>query len=294
MDSLKRAISDKFGVSIIIADISKTASTLEQRHLNGPATAEILGQSAVSAALISARLKEKEERVTFQLKVDGPLGGVIIEAGQDGFIRGYTEAKLLDSLDGQANIEESEVLGTTGILNVIRSNERGVIYSGQVNISPPNIRTVTARYLNQSEQVPTGVEIFSKMHDFRIEKMLGIMVQKLPDGDTEKFVHILEKFEDGSVKKLLSRMEGLETFAALFEIDDLTLLEEKEIKFGCRCNYKKSLNIMQSLEAVELEEIIKKKETQQVTCHFCGETYKIKWEDLQSVLLDKADTSRPS
>lgn len=294
MDTLKRAISDKYGLSLIFVDVSQTALTLEQRHLNGPATAEILGQSVASAALMSSRLKGEGERITFQLKVDGPLGGVIIEAAHDGSIRGYTDVKLLDEVDGKANVQESEVLGKVGTLNVISSNERGIIYSGQVSISPPNIRTAAARYLNQSEQVPTAIEIYSRMHDFRIEKMTGLMVQKLPEADTIKFVHILEKFEDRSVKKLLSRSEGMEGFAELFEIDDIELLEEKEIKFGCRCSYKKSLTVMKSLEAVELEEIIKKKEPQQVICHFCGETYKIKWEDLQSLLLDKADTSRPA
>jgi len=293
MDSLKRAISGKYGLSFIAVDLSTTASILEQRHLNGPATAEILGQSAVSAALISSRLKEKGERVSFQFKVDGPLGGVIVEAAFDGSIRGYTDVKLLDDIDGKANVNDSEILGSTGLLNVIRSNERGVIYSGQVSISPPNIRTVTARYLNQSEQVPTGIEIYSKMHDFRIKKMAGFMVQKLPGADTEKFVHVLEKFEQGSVKKILSSSEGMEGFAELFDIGPVELLEEKELKFNCRCDYEKSVNIMKSLEAVELEEIIKKKGTQQVTCHFCGEIYKIKWEDLQAILLDKADTSHP-
>lgn len=294
MDSLKRVISDKYALSFIYVDISKTASILEQRHLNGPATAEVLGQSLVCAALISSRLKGGPERITFQLKVDGPLGGVIIEAGHDGSLRGYTDVKLLDEVDGRADVKEKEVLGDNGTLNVIRSDERGIIYSGQVSISPPNIKTVTARYLNQSEQVPTGTEIFSKMHDFRIEKMTGLMVQKLPGADTEKFVYVLEKFEDGSVKKLLGRSDGIDAFAELFEIDDLILIDEKELKFGCRCSYEKSLMIMNSLEAFELQDIIKKKENQKVTCHFCGETYNIRWEDLQSVLLDKADTSHPA
>ncbi|MDH3973825.1 MAG: Hsp33 family molecular chaperone HslO [Deltaproteobacteria bacterium] len=293
MDSLKRAISDKYGMSLIFIDVSKTASLLEQRHLNGPATAEILGQSVVSAALISSGLKGRGERITFQLKVDGPINGIIVEAGYEGYVRGYTDVKLLDNVDGKADIKESEILGNTGTLNVIRSDERGIIYSGQVNISPPNIRTVTARYLNRSEQVPTGVEIFSKMQDFRIEKMRGLMVRKLPDADTEKFVHVLEEFEKGRVKELLGGAEEIAAFAELFKMEDLEILEEKEMTFRCRCNYKKSLTIINSLEAVELEEMIKKKEPQQVTCHFCGETYNIKWEDLQSVLLDKADTSRP-
>jgi len=294
MDILKHIISDKYGLSFIYVDVSKTASTLEQRHLNGPATAEVLGQSLVGAALISSRLKGNSERITFQLKVDGPLGGAIVEAGHDGCLRGYTDVKLLDEVDGREGVKENEVFGDNGTLNVIRSDEGGIIYSGQVNISPPNIRTVTARYLNQSEQVPTGIEIYSKMHDFRIEKMKGLMIQKLPDADTEKFVHVLEKIEDGSVKALLGKMASIDHFADLFEINDLELINEKELKFGCRCNYEKSLMIMQSLEIIELQDIIKKKEMQQVTCHFCGETYKIKWEDLQSVLLEKADTSRPA
>ena len=294
MDILKRVISDKFGLSFIYVDVSKTASILEQKHLNGPSTAALLGQSLVGSALVSSRLKGNHERITFQLKVDGPVGGIIVETGCDGSIRGYTGVKLLDEFDGTENVPEGEILGEYGLLNVIRSNESGVLYSGQVSISSPEIKKLTAKYLNQSEQVPTGIEIFSSMHDFRVKKMTGLMVQKLPGANTEKFVHVLENFDDQSVRKILSHSKGIDDFSELFEIDDLRLISEKELNFGCRCSYEKSISIMNSLETVELQGIIERKENQKVTCHFCGETYNLKWEDLQSVLLDKADTSHPT
>ena len=293
MDCLKHAISNKYGLSFIYVDVSETAATLEQKHLNGPATGVLLGQSIVGSALLSSRLKGALERVTFQVKTDGPIGGIIVDTGCDGLIRGYTDVKLLADFDGVEDTNENKVLGGSGVLSVIRSDEKGTIYSGQVSLSPPEIKKLAAKYLNQSEQVPTGVEIFSKMHDFKIAKMTGIMVQKLPGADTEKFVHVLEKFDDGSVSELLENFKEIIEFSELFEIDDLKLISEKELKFGCRCSYEKSLSIMGSLEMVELQGIIERKEDQKVTCHFCGETYKLKWENLQSVLLDKADISQP-
>jgi len=280
MDKIERALSKKYGLRFIYTDVTETARTLEKRHLSGPASAEFLGQGLIAVSMLSSKIKNPTERISFQLKVDGPAKGVMTEVTSDGGLRGYTDIKVIDELDGKAGIEPGEMLGNYGLLTVMHSNDRGVIYSGQVNCEKPDARTVLAKYFNQSEQIPTGVEFYTSMKDFHIGRMKGIMVQKMPGADTEKFVQILELFHGNKIREKLEVSSGIADFKDLFEIDDLTTLEEKELRFSCNCSYEKSVNIMKTLQGYELQEIIRNKERQRVTCHFCGETYLIKEKDI--------------
>ena len=293
MDNIKRMLSNKYGLSVVYVDVSDTAKELEKRHLSGPASSMLLGQALVAVSLISIRLKGKKEKLSFQLKADGPVGGVLVEAAANGDLRGYTNVKLLGDLDGQVDLDMKDIIGNHGILSVMHSSDSRVIYSGQINVSPADIRTVTARYFNQSEQIPTGLEIYSDMLDFRINHVSGLMVQKMPGADTEKFVEVLEKISSREVKDGLKAGLDLDKISSLFGMDDLALLDTKPLRFACHCSHEKSIRIMGTLKEIELQEIIKSEKPQKVTCHFCGETYIIKAEELHQVLLEKADIEKP-
>ena len=293
MDNIKRMLSNKYGLSVVYVDVSDTAKELEKRHLSGPASSMLLGQALVAVSLISIRLKGAKEKLSFQLKADGPVGGVLVEAGAEGDLRGYTNVKLLSDLDGDENLDMKDIIGNHGILSLMHSNDSKVIYSGQINVSPADIKTVAARYFNQSEQIPTGLEIYSDMLDFRVNHMTGLMVQKMPGADTEKFVEILEKINSGELRDALKTGLDLDQISSLFGLDDLALLDTKALKFACHCSHEKSIGIMRTLNKIELQEIIKSKEPQKVTCHFCGETYVIKTEELHPILLEKANMKKP-
>lgn len=293
MDNIKRMLSNKYGLSVVYVDASETAKELEKRHLSGPASSMALGQALLAVSLISIRLKGEKERLSFQLKVDGPIGGVLVEAGANGELRGYTEVKLLDSIDGDEDLDIKDIMGNQGTLSVMHSSDSKVIYSGQINVSPADIRTVTARYFNQSEQIPTGLELYSDMIDFRVNHIRGLMVQKMPGADTEKFVEVLEKLGSEELREGLKEGLDLDKISGLLGMDDLALLDTKPLKFACRCSQEKSVSIMGTLKAIELQEIIKSNEPQKITCHFCGETYTIQPEELHSILLGKADMEKP-
>lgn len=293
MDKIEFATSNRFGLRLIYVDVTKTAKALEESHLCGPAASEVLGHGLLAAALLSSKIKELNERISFQLKVDGPVKGLMAEVSGNGDLRGYTDIKLHSDFDGAHSLDMVKLMGSRGVLTLIHSNEKKSLYSGQIDVPNPDSRTALARYFNQSEQIPTGVGFYSLMTDYKVGSMKGIMVQKMPGGDTEKFVHILEKFNGGEVKDHLKSVSGLKDFDKLFALDDLTLLESRSLQFNCRCSYEKTVNVLKTLTSYELQDIIQKKIPQRVSCHFCGETYKIKSEDVSALLLEKADESKP-
>ena len=57
------------------------------------------GRSLAAVALLGAELSQPEEMVTLRMRVSGPVGGLLVEAGADGSLRGYTHVKVMNELD---------------------------------------------------------------------------------------------------------------------------------------------------------------------------------------------------
>ena len=289
MDKIERGISEASGLRFVYVDVTKTAKTLEERHLSGPASSLILGEGLIAAALLSTNLKAKGERISFQLRVDGPIKGLCAEANNEGGLRGYTDIKIIDVVDEMIDPHISKILGSQGLLSIVHSNEKKMLASGQINIDPPRVKTAIARYFNHSEQVPTAIEFFPEMKNFHVNKMKGLMVQKMPGADTERFVEVLELFNNGSIRKELSKSNQLLDFLKITGLKDLKLLKSSPLNFSCHCSYKKSVAILHTLPEHDLKEMLKEKKPQKVVCHFCGETYNVKESDLAMILLEKSD-----
>ncbi|MBN2711919.1 MAG: Hsp33 family molecular chaperone HslO [Planctomycetes bacterium] len=289
MDTLTRGFSKSTNLRFDLVNVTNTARILEGRHLAGPSAAQVMGQGLAGAALLSADLDREDERVSIQMKVDGPVGGMMAEASRNGDLRAYTYIKVMNDIDGFDITDLAPVLGQHGSMGVVRSTSEKTLYAGQVQASPPDIRTGLARYYNESLQVPTAVSIYTSTKDGYINRAIGLAAEKMPDGDTEAFVRVLERFDDNSVQQLLATADRLAAFKDLFELEDLKVVELRDLRFGCTCNEKKIIEAVSSLSIDELREMVATGESQQVTCHFCGETYTIKPDGIRTILEEKLD-----
>ena len=293
MDQLQRALSDGHGLRVIYADATSSASTLAGRHLAGPVASRVLSQALVAAAMLSSDLENEGEVLSIQWKVNGPIRGILVEAGFGGWLRGYTFRKTLGDLDGAPRVEAVDSMGTDGHMTVLHSLPRQLLYSGVVAATPPDVERNLARYFNQSRQTPTAVAIRVELSDGRPSggqsgppsggpsgrpvRAVGVIAQKLPDsaGDeaTEKFVDVLERFNDGRVTEALASTAGILDAGSALGIRDLVVVGSGPLAFACRCSRERVNSVLSLLPTLDLEEMLAETEPQTVVCHFCGETY---------------------
>ena len=69
--------------------------------------------------LLVSSMKEPQSRVNIRVKGDGPLGGLLIDAGLDGTVRGYVEkphVELPPNADGKLDV--GGAIGTDGYLYI--------------------------------------------------------------------------------------------------------------------------------------------------------------------------------
>ncbi|HOI92678.1 MAG TPA: Hsp33 family molecular chaperone HslO [Candidatus Rifleibacterium sp.] len=287
MDQLFYAFSREKGISLTFVDVTEVAKTLEKKHLSGPTAGRFLAEALVAVAILSADLGGDDERISLQAQVSGPIGGCLVDASRKGNLRGYTTIKILNDYDGTDSTPLKDVFGDAGALTMIHSNSRTVLSQYQLNCNPLNLRHGLARYFNDVKQQPTAIEISATSRDHYLHRAVGIKMSRTPEGHSEDFIPLLERFNDRTIQKALAQAVDISIMSQLLGLEDLTIIERRALVARCTCSREKVTYSISCLPETELEEIIEKKERPEVTCHFCSQSYIIESEEIARLLIEK-------
>lgn len=291
MDRLEKALAKESCIRFSYVETTVAAKALEARHLCGPVAAMALGEAVTAAALLAADAAGDAEAVMLRMNVSGPLGGVLVEATGEGGLRGFTNRKVLGDLDGVVPVDTAEAWGRSGSVQIVTSRPGKILNQAVLNVNPPLMRFVLARYFNHSLQVPTACAIGVEAGSGGLISARGLLAQRMADSDAVAFVRVLECFESGCVAARLSGPSphgGAAVFAGLFALPEITVRETRPLMFKCRCSRDRTLAVLDTLSREELEERIAGGGGQDITCHMCGQTYHAAAGDLRAVLDRKA------
>jgi molecular chaperone Hsp33 len=287
MDHLVYGFSKSKEISLTFANVTEAVKKLEQMHLSGPTAGKFLAETIAAVAVLSIDLGDKDERISIQTKVDGPLGGSFADASKDGSLRGYTTKKILNDFDGDEATELSAVLGTSGEFTFIKSNSRMVLAQNRIRCNPLDMRHGLARYYNDIQNQPTGIEIIAENENFNISKAMALKISRTSEGTSEDFVPLLEKLNDGTVRDLLIKGVDLKELSEALGIEDLEILEHRPLQAKCTCSKEKVLYSISCLAKEDLNDILREKETPEVICHFCSTTYRVSTEEVANILRNR-------
>lgn len=284
MDRLVKAISPSTNVRFVGAEVTVAAKALEARHLSGPTASLALAEGLVAVAMLSLDTASDEEAVMLRVNTRGPLRGMMVEAMGNGGLRGFTNAKILNELDGLDVIATEDAWGPSGSVQILTSVPGKILNQAALNVNPPRMNYVLARYFNHSMQVPTACEIHARADAGGIIVARGLLAQRMEDSDQEAFVRVLEQFEAGAVREALSQSLDCKAFGEAFELPDIEERETRTLMFQCRCTKERTLAVLKTLSKGELEAMISSGESQSITCHMCGDSYSATVDDLKAVL----------
>lgn len=275
MDRMIKAISNRAHIRVTTVDVTQAAKTLEGRHLCGPVAGRVLGEGVAAAAILSADSATASEALLLQVRVDGPLKGVVVEAAGTGDLRGYTTIKILEEADGFTPVRSESGLGTTGTALIQRSTPGRLLGQTTMPFTPPDFRLLLARYYNQSLQRPAGVELTVCADAGGVLRARALVAERMPDGKQEDFIPVLEALQEGRIRLLLEADVALPSLAGALGLDDLAVRETRELRFKCRCSRAKALESFATLASAELDGIAYEGKPQRVVCHMCGADYLI-------------------
>tara|TARA_Y100001978_G_scaffold178907_1_gene173354 strand:- start:127 stop:858 length:732 start_codon:yes stop_codon:yes gene_type:complete len=241
-------------------------------------------------------MKIMHGRVTFRIRSDGPLKGLLVDAGRDGKVRGYVgnpnlELDLIKNKDGKFNFNFKEALGT-GYLNVIRDNGSGDPFTSTIELINGTIAEDLASYLLYSEQTPSVVFIGEKFQKEEVICSGGLLAQVLPKKETDPLlISLLEERskEMESFSEELNNSKNLLTLIKKIfpDIDDFSITEKarsQAIEFKCRCSRERSLGAMKMLGKEELKDILEKDKMAELVCEFCKDKYLITFDEIKEII----------
>ncbi len=265
------------------------------RHDYPPPVLSLLSEAVSLCLLLSAMLKY-DGIFSLQIKGDGPVRLLVADVTTRGEVRayaGFDEAAVKKAARRKQDIDNHyyHLLGGSGYIAF--TVDQGVSenrYQGIVELKGASIVDSVLHYFTQSEQIKTSFKLAVHPQDGHW-RAGGIMIQQMPEeGDTPHDVSLddwtraamlLDTCTDG---ELLSPILGTaDVLYRLFNEDGVRVYSPTHVRFKCRCNSEKVVNILRTIPRGEVEDICHKDGHVSLKCEFCSHDYIYKLEDLDAI-----------
>ncbi|MGB7247918.1 MAG: Hsp33 family molecular chaperone HslO [Phormidesmis sp.] len=289
-DQLIRATAADGGIRVVGVTTTRLVEEARRRHgLSYVATAA-LGRTMTAGLLLVSSMKQLQSRVNIRIKGDGPLGGLLVDAGLDGTVRGYVEkphVEILPNADGKLDV--GGAIGQSGYLYVVRDIGYGYPYSSTVELVSGEIGDDLTHYLATSEQTPSALVLGVFVGAQGVEVAGGLLLQVLPKAARDEALIALLEERLGSLSGFTPLLKAGKTLPQIFDelVGDigLEMLSGSQIvRFSCKCSRDRMLGALKLLGTDELADMIRVDDGAEAICHFCNETYHANSDQLQSLI----------
>lgn len=265
--------------------ITNIVEELRSRHQMFPTATAALGRTSAVAAMMGAMLKG-EERLTIEVKGDGPIGQVVVDANAHGEIRGYVDhPQAHHASNAKGKLDVAGAVGTTGNIYVTKDLGMKEPYRGSVPIISGELGEDFTYYFAASEQTPSAVAVGVLVDtDNSVLHAGGIIVQVMPgltDAELTRLEHAVASLPP--VTSLLDQGETPEGIIRSLVGDDFVIHDSMDLHFKCKCSLERVSATLLSVGAEDLQSIIDEDGEAELVCHFCNEKYHFNKEQLEQL-----------
>lgn len=292
VDQLVRATAADNGIRVVGVITTRLTEEARQRHNLSYVATAALGRTMASGLLLASSMKREGSRVNINVRGNGPLGGILVDAGLDGTVRGYVNNPSVElPPNPQGKLDVGGAVGHEGFLHVVRDVGYGYPYSSTVELVSGEIGIDVASYLVTSEQTPSALLVGVFVEPGGVTAAGGLLIQILPKAANDEAL----------IATLESRVSRLTGFTPLLQagkslpqiftelLGDMGLHvfpETQLLRFHCGCTFSRMLGALKMLGEDELRSMIDEDDGAEATCHFCNEVYQADSDHLEKLIVE--------
>jgi molecular chaperone Hsp33 len=291
-DQLIRATAAGGGIRVVGVITTKLTEVARQRHHLSYVATAALGRTMAAGLLLASSMKRPQSRVNIRVKGNGPLGGILVDAGLDGTVRGYVDNPAVElPPNAMGKLDVGAAVGRQGYVYVVRDVGYGYPYSSTVELVSGEIGDDLTHYLATSEQTASALALGVYVGSNGVEAAGGLLLQILPRAaeDLEMVTTLEQRLSrlTGFTPMLRANKTLPQIFEDLVGDMDLTILPESQlVRFHCPCSFDRMLGALKMLGEDELQDMIEKDNGAEATCHFCNEVYHTSSDQLEQLIAD--------
>ena len=287
MDKIQKMLAYGGRVGIICTNTTSLVEKARKIHDLSPVATAAFGRALTITALMAVNMKHNNDKLTIQIKGNGPLGSMVITSTNFPKLKGYVQNKIVDLPLKNGKLDVGGAVGKQGYLNVIKDIGLKEPYIGMVPLVSGEIAEDFASYFATSEQTNTAVNLGVLVDSKGVKQSGGYIVTPMPDA-TEDDLFILENRirEAKPISKMLDEnMTLLEIARDLTGDEEVQIIEENIMPlYECDCSKQKIEEGLISLGKKELQEIINTQVNIETVCHFCNQKYVFTKAELEKII----------
>ena len=286
-DSLSHYQMFDFKARGAVAIVTDTIREAQKRHGLDPIATIALGRAFASTALLASSLKLDHEFIICSFGGQGLLSKVVAECNGAGHCRGYASpAQIMAGQPVGTKVPESvsQAIGA-GLLTVTRGRfGEAEPYRAVIDLASGEIAADVARYLAESEQIPSAIAAGVKLaQDGTVIAAGGVLVQRLGGADLseEELSRIEREMQTIGLSDRLARGETPDALIGLLQGSPTGwgLLSSRPLVFKCTCSREKMAAALASLGEAQVKEIEAEVGHLEARCPFCADVQSFKSAD---------------
>jgi len=288
-DFIIRATAANGYIRAFAVHSTKTVEEARKIHDTTPVATAALGRLISAAAMMGATLKNENDRLTLQIKGDGPLEGLLVTSDANVNVKGYVfnpQADVPEIYPGKLEVGMAVGHGSMRIIKDIGLREP---YCGTIELISGEIAEDLTYYFAKSEQIPSAVGLGVLVDtDRTVRQAGGFFVQLMPGAPDE----VIDKLEDNinrvpyttdlmDMGKTIEEILGMILKDFEYEIND-----RLPLNYLCDCSKERVEQALISIGAKDLAKIAQEDKKAEISCHFCNKKYEFNEEELMSLLAE--------
>lgn len=278
-------------ISIICADTTKLVEEARKIHDLSPVVTAAFGRLLTITTIMASEMKGSKDKITVQLKGDGPIGMLLATSNNYPKIKGYVSNPIVDiPLNDMEKLDVGGAVGNAGFVNVIKDIGLKEPYIGICPLVSGEIAEDFAEYFAKSEQKNTAVALGVLVDKNGVKSAGGYIITPMPDATNEEITQVEQSiFKAGAISKMLDQNLSLIDIAKKVSGDENVKIIEENITpiYECDCSKEHMTEGLATLDKTVLKEMIEEDEKAELKCHFCNKKYYFSKEELEEILEEK-------